>query len=80
LGATAAQTVTVTVGPLTAGGITHSFEYTYVAGATLPNTPLIHSYTPCMPGASTAGAINVTVPGATAGNTSTLINVWGFSE
>jgi hypothetical protein len=63
---------------LTAGGITHSFEYTYAA-ATVANTPLIHSYAPCMAGASIAGAINVTVPGA-AGNTSTLINVWGFSE
>jgi hypothetical protein len=78
LGATTPGPVTVTVGPLTASGITHSFEYTY-AGATVANTPLIHSYTPCMPGASAGSAINVTVPGS-AGNTSTLIDVSGYSQ
>jgi hypothetical protein len=76
LGATAQTPVTVTVATLT-GGNTLSYSYVFVAGATLPNTPLAVNYTPCLAASAAATAITVTVPGA-AGNTATQINASGY--
>jgi hypothetical protein len=61
------------------GALTFTFEYTFVAGAGLPNTPLQRTFTPCLRGGPTGGSITLNVPGA-AGNTSTLINIWGYTE
>lgn len=77
LGATAATTVTVALTPVI-GGSNVNFAYTFPAGATVASTPLFVPFSPCIP-ATPGQALSVTVPGA-AGNTSTVISLWGFYQ
>ncbi|SRR5229473_2526861 len=74
LGATGATTVIVAItGPTN----TLSYSYVFVAGATLPNTPILFNFNTPIPASAVSTNIVVTVPGS-AGNTATQINVWGF--
>jgi hypothetical protein len=80
LGATALGTVQANltqIGPV--GGTTWSFEYTYVAGATLVNVALIHTFNPCVSGGPVGGTMTFNVPGA-AGNTLTNLNIQGYAQ
>lgn len=79
LGATSATASTVTVGPLTSttgSNVSPGFGYVFVAGAAVPNTPLLVTFSPCVP---VFGVATLTVPGA-AGNTSTILSIWGFKQ
>lgn len=79
LGATAATASTVTVGPFanTAGSnVNMSLGYVFPAGATVPATPLLATFNPCIPA---SGVATLTVPGA-AGNTSTILSMWGYKQ
>jgi hypothetical protein len=79
LGATAATSSSVTIGPLTSttgSNVSPAFGYVFVAGATLPNTPLLQNFVPCVP---VSGVATLTVPGA-AGNTTTSLSIWGYKQ
>lgn len=78
LGATAINNALVTLAGL-AGGNTLTYQYSMPAGATVPATPIILTFSPCKPASAANTAITVTVPGA-AGNTSTTINVGGYQK
>lgn len=77
-GATAAGDVTMTVGVLT-GTVTQSFLLSLQAVATTIDTYKTQVYSPCLQSNAVAGNIVVTVP-QSAGNTSTLINAWGYTQ
>lgn len=76
LGATAIANV---VPSLSVASGTINLAYSMPAGATVPAVPVFIFFNDqCLPG--TAGsAITLTVPGA-AGNTSTVISIWGYQQ
>jgi hypothetical protein len=75
-GATAAAGTNVAVTGVV-GGVTLNYQYGFVAGAGLPNPPLIVAFNPCMPSTAVNTSIVVTVTGA-AGNTVTNTVANGF--
>lgn len=75
-GATVALPVSVTVAGLLGG--TRTFNYTFVAGALLANTPLIVRFTPPLPASAVNTAIVVTCPSSGTGGTNNTANAQGF--
>jgi hypothetical protein len=75
-GATAGLPVTVTVAGLLGG--TRSYTYTFVAGALLPNQPLIVTFSPPLPASAVNTPIVVTCPASGAGGTNNTTVAHGF--
>lgn len=79
LGATAATSVEFHLGTLTGPGGLMFYQYTYPSGATTVSTPVTRTFTPCVRSLNTGSATGFTVPGA-AGNTTTYLQMWGYSQ
>jgi hypothetical protein len=76
LGLTTGAAVNVAVATLV-GGATANYQYVFPTGATTATTPLLFTYTPCVPANAVGANLTVTVPGG-AGNTSTNVVAWGY--
>ncbi|MFY9835022.1 MAG: hypothetical protein WAK55_00855 [Xanthobacteraceae bacterium] len=74
-GATAISNVSATLA-VASGNL--SYAYSMPAGVTVAAVPVGATFNPCQPGPA-GSAITLTVPGA-AGNTSTVISLWGFQQ
>jgi hypothetical protein len=77
-GSTAAAVVAPTVTGLTGGTLT--FAYATVAGATLQNPTISHSFIPCVPASAAGVNIVVTLPALGAGNTNATASAWGYFQ
>jgi hypothetical protein len=77
-GSTAAAVVAPTVTGLTGGTLT--FAYASVAGVTLQNPTISHSFIPCVPASAAGTNIVITLPALGAGNTNATVNAWGFVQ
>lgn len=75
LGATAASTVTLTV---TGIGATFSYLYSVAAGATVKNADLFVNFNPCIAAVDGNTPIVVSLPSLGAGNTTAIVNAWGY--
>lgn len=77
-GSTGALAVSPTVTGTVTGTMT--FTYTSVAGATLPNAPLVVPFRDCISASAPNTAIVVSMPTLGAGNTNTTVNAWGYQR
>lgn len=77
-GATAASVVTVTVAGLLGG--TRSYTYGAVAGAGVPNAPLVVAFNPPLPASAINTPIVVTCPALGSGNTNATVVAHGFYQ
>lgn len=75
-GSTAAAKVSPTVSGIV-GGVTLTYTYTSIAGVSLPNDPLCITFAPPVPGVL-GGAVSVSVPTLTSGNTHTTVVAHGY--
>jgi hypothetical protein len=75
-GATAGLPVTVTVAGLLGG--TRSYTYTFAAGATVTNQPLLVQFLMPVPASAVNTPIVVTCPASGAGGTNNTVNAQGF--
>lgn len=75
-GSTAATVVNGTITGLLGG--TQTYTYASVAGATLPNSPLVVNFSPALPASAVNTSIVVSFPTLGAGNTNTTVNAYGY--
>jgi hypothetical protein len=78
LGATAVNTVLVTITGLVTGTLTYVFQFP--AGATVPATTLNVQFTTPIPSSAVNTSIVVTLPASGAGGTNAVTNAHGFLE
>jgi hypothetical protein len=78
-GATAASTVNVTVTG-TLAPRNPFFNYSFVAGPTVANQPLMVTFDPPIPANAINVPIVVTVPAGGAGNLNSSVLAWGFAS